>query len=275
MVRGDLIRENSDNYLVDIGYQLIVIPKNIILKTKKLDKDNKGIIKADTNFYHQDAKLKKETIKKLVPKISEAVVVVNTPAGLGTGFIINEEGYLITNYHVIEREKNLKVTMFIKKNKSVETIVYKKIKIVAYNPFMDLALLKIDDIPNKKFSYVNLGNMSDNNVGDTVFAIGTPLGLERSVTQGIVSSSNRNYNGVLYIQTTAPINPGNSGGPLFNLRGEVIGVTNMGYIFSDGLGFAIPIDYLKHFIKNRESFYFNEYNYNTGFRYLDPPKKSK
>jgi serine protease Do len=194
---------------------------------------------------------------------------------LGTGFIINEQGYLVTNYHVIEREKNLKVTMFIKKNKTVETIVYKKIKIIAYNPFMDLALLKINDIPDKKFKYVNLGNINENKVGDTVFAIGTPLGLERSVTQGIISSSSRNYNGILYIQTTAPINPGNSGGPLFNLKGEVIGVTNMGYVFSDGLGFAIPVDYLKHFLRNRESFYYNEYNYNTGFRYLEPPRKSK
>jgi len=275
MIRGEIIRENNENTLVDIGYQIILIPKSAIVKTKKLDKIVKTINKNKSVFFHQNKKSKKRTIKNLVPNLGESVVVVNTPSGLGTGFIINENGYLVTNYHVIEKEKNLKITMFIKKGKSVETIVYKKIKIIAFNPFMDLALLKINDIPNKKFSYVNLGNMSENNVGDTVFAIGTPLGLERSVTQGIISSSNRNYNGVLYIQTTAPINPGNSGGPLFNLKGEVIGVTNMGYVFSDGLGFAIPVDYLKHFLNNRESFYYNEYNYNTGFRYLEPPKKSK
>ena len=275
MIRGDVIRENNQNTLVDIGYQLILIPKNSIIKTKKINKKAKTIIANNSGFFHQNKKLKKKSIKNLVPKLGESVVVVNTPSGLGTGFIINEQGYLVTNYHVIEREKNLKVTMFVKKGKSVETIVYKKVKIIAYNPFMDLALLKINDVPGKKFKYVNLGNIKENKVGDTVFAIGTPLGLERSVTQGIISSSNRNYNGILYIQTTAPINPGNSGGPLFNLKGEVIGVTNMGYIFSDGLGFAIPVDYLKHFLKNRESFYYNEYNYNTGFRYLEPPRKSK
>jgi serine protease Do len=275
LIRGDVIRENSQNILVDLGYQLILIPKNSILKTKKINSNIKYSSENTNTFYHQNKNLKKRNIKNLVPKLGESVVVVNTPSGLGTGFIINEQGYLVTNYHVIEREKNLKVTMFIKKNKTVETIVYKKIKIIAYNPFMDLALLKINDIPDKKFKYVNLGNINENKVGDTVFAIGTPLGLERSVTQGIISSSSRNYNGILYIQTTAPINPGNSGGPLFNLKGEVIGVTNMGYVFSDGLGFAIPVDYLKHFLRNRESFYYNEYNYNTGFRYLEPPRKSK
>ncbi len=275
MIKGDVIRENDENTLVDIGYQIILIPKKSIIKTQKTYNKNKITIKSDSTFFKQNKNIKKQNIKNLVPKLGEAVVVVNTPSGLGTGFIINEQGYLITNYHVIEKEKNLKVTMFIQKNKTVETIVYKKIKIIAYNPFLDLALLRINDIPNKKFKYVNFGNINENKVGDTVFAIGTPLGLERSVTQGIISSSSRNYNGILYIQTTAPINPGNSGGPLFNLKGEVIGVTNMGYVFSDGLGFAIPIDYVKHFLKNRESFYYNEYNYNTGFRYLEPPRKSK
>jgi len=276
MIRGDVIRDNGENVLVDLGYKLILVPKNVILKIKKNKKASHTVaLVNDEQFYSQNKKLKKKSIKDLVPKLGESVVVVNTPSGLGTGFIINENGYLVTNYHVIEKEKNIKITMFLKKGKTIETIVYKKIKIVSINPFMDLALLKIDDEPNKKFNYLNLGSIKDNNVGDTVFAIGTPLGLERSVTQGIISSSNRNYNGILYLQTTAPINPGNSGGPLFNLKGEVIGVTNMGYVFSDGLGFAIPIDYLKHFLKNREAFYYNKYNYNTGFKYLKPPQKNK
>jgi len=74
----------------------------------------------------------------------------------------------------------------------------------------------------------------------------------------------------MYIQTNADINPGNSGGPLFNLSGEVVGVTNMGYIFFGGLGFAIPIDYVKHFIENRDAFAYDKDNPNTGYRYLQP-----
>ncbi|MFN1209013.1 S1C family serine protease, partial [Enterococcus lactis] len=77
---------------------------------------------------------------------------------------------------------------------------------------------------------------------DRVFAIGSPLGLERTVTEGIMSTKTRAVGGELYMQTTTQINPGNSGGPLFNLKGEVVGVTNMKLAFGEGLGFAIPVD---------------------------------
>ena len=98
------------------------------------------------------------------------------------------------------------------------------------------------------------------------------MGLERSVSQGIISTKNRNFEGVVYIQTTAEINPGNSGGPLFNSRGEVIGVTNMKLLGAEGLGFAIPIAYVKHFLRNRDAFAFDQNNPNTGYRYLEAPR---
>jgi len=107
-------------------------------------------------------------------------------------------------------------------------------------------------------------------VGETVFAIGNPLGLTRTVSQGIVSTTNRDFEGRLYIQTTADINPGNSGGPLFNLAGEVIGVTSMGYLFYGGLNFAIPIDVVRRFVENWDAFAYREDNPNAGFRYLQP-----
>ena len=106
-----------------------------------------------------------------------------------------------------------------------------------------------------------------------MFAIGNPLGLERSVSQGIIGTKNRNFRGQVYIQTTAEINPGNSGGPLFNAKGEVIGVTNMKLLFAEGLGFAIPTPYLKLFLDNHEAFAFDRNNPNSGFRYLDPPRR--
>src|SRR5205807_10131821 len=90
---------------------------------------------------------------------------------------------------------------------------------------------------------------------------------------GIISTRNRNFNGLVFIQTTAEINPGNSGGPLFNLHGEVIGVTNMKLLFSEGLGFAIPVAYLKHFLDNRDAFAFDKNNPNTGYRYLEAPRR--
>ena len=120
------------------------------------------------------------------------------------------------------------------------------------NPFVDLALLKITETGDE-FEYVYLGEMAEIEAGQEVFAIGNPLGLTRTVSQGIVSTKNRNFEGRLYIQTTTDINPGNSGGPLFNLKGEVIGVTSMGYMFMGGLNFAIPVDVVRRFIDNRDA----------------------
>jgi serine protease Do len=147
------------------------------------------------------------------------------------------------------------------------------VEIVALNPFVDLALLKLPAQKDLKLSHVVLGSLDDLNAGDGVFAVGNPLGLERSVSQGIVSTRNRNFEGQIYLQTDAAINPGNSGGPLFNLRGEVIGVTNMKATQGDNLGFAIPIYYVKDFLRNRDAFSFDKENPNTGYRYLDPPRR--
>ena len=110
--------------------------------------------------------------------------------------------------------------------------------------------------------------------GEPVFAIGSPLGLERTVSQGIISLKNRPLGGQLYIQTTAQINPGNSGGPLFNLRGEIVGVNNMKAMMVgiEGVNFAIPAATLKEFLRNRDAFAFDTRHPNAGFRYLEPPR---
>jgi serine protease Do len=217
--------------------------------------------------------LKKTTIEKCVEAFSEAVVKVLSPAGVGSGFFINEEGYLITNYHVIEKETKIEVTMFQKVKDGFEKKSFKNVKIEAINPFLDLALLKVEDLGNTKVKYAYLGDIDKIKVGEKVFTIGNPLGLERTVTDGVISTVNRPFEGLVYIQTNADINPGNSGGPLFNLAGEVVGVTNMGYIFFGGLGFAIPVNYVKHFIENRDAFIYDKDNPNTGFRYLQPDRR--
>ena len=110
-------------------------------------------------------------------------------------------------------------------------------------------------------------------IGQPVFAIGNPLGLERTLTQGVISTTQRNFDGLTYIQTDTPINPGNSGGPLFNSRGEVIGITNMGILGGEALGFAIPARYVKDFIQNREAFAYDKDNPNSGHNYHRPPPR--
>jgi serine protease Do len=285
---GNILAEKENQLIIDIGVTVVTIPKEKILEyqySRILDANNIDInsMNVDANeaqsrgdvsgrLYHT-ANLKKTTIEKCVEAFSEAVVKVSSPAGIGSGFFINEEGYLITNYHVIEKETKIEVTMFQKEKNGFEKKTFKNVKIEAINPFIDLALLKVEDIGNTKVTYAYLGDIEGIKVGEKVFAIGNPLGLERTVTDGVISTINRAFEGLVYIQTNADINPGNSGGPLFNLAGEVIGVTNMGYIFFGGLGFAIPIDYVKHFIDNRDAFIYDKDNPNTGFKYLQPDKR--
>ena len=93
------------------------------------------------------------------------------------------------------------------------------------------------------------------------------------MTEGILSTKTRQLQGELYLQTTTQINPGNSGGPLFNLRGEVIGVTNMKMTFGEGLGFAIPIEAVKFFLSHREAYSYDNDNPSNPYRYLQPPRR--
>ncbi len=282
-ITGEILSEKDRQVVIDIGVTVLAIPKERILELA-YDKGMEGkeanepaaqqsTYTQSTEQLYRTANLKKTTIEKCVETVSEAVVKVTSPAGMGSGFFINEDGYLITNYHVIEKETKIEVTVFQKEKTGFEKKQFKKVKIEAINPFVDLALLKIEDLGDTKVKFVCLGDIDKIEVGEKVFAIGNPLGLERTVTDGVISTKNRAFEGLVYLQTNAAINPGNSGGPLFNLAGEVVGVTNMGYIFFGGLGFAIPVNYVKHFIENRESFAYDKDNPNTGFKYLQPDRR--
>ena len=282
IITGDILTEKKDQIYIDIGITVLAVPKDKILEyeySEILTVDDvdagqiSGSSKEPDNKLYKTANLGRTTIEKCVEAVSEAVVLVSSPGGSGSGFFINEDGYLITNYHVIERETRIEVTVFRKTKNGFERNKFKKVKIEAINPFVDLALLRIEDLEGKRIKFVHLGDINGIRAGQQVFAIGNPLGLERTVTNGLISTKNRAFQGLLYIQTNADINPGNSGGPLFNLSGEVIGVTNMGYVFYGGLGFAIPVNYVKHFIDNRDAFTYDKDNPNTGYRYIQPDRR--
>lgn len=278
---GDILAERRSELILDVGFEVLVIGKDKILEYEYSDSYllETEPNNADVNDVLSGKRLytvterQKTSIEKCVDMVAEAVVKVSTPAGLGSGFFINKDGYLITNYHVIEKETKIEVTVFQKAKDGFEKKKFKKVKIEAINPFVDLALLKVEDLGDKKAEYVPLGDSDKIKVGEAVFAVGNPLGLERTVTNGVISTRNRPFEGLVYLQTNADINPGNSGGPLFNLAGEVVGVTNMGYIFLGGLGFAIPVDYVKRFIDNREAFAYDKDNPNSGYRYLQPDER--
>lgn len=171
--------------------------------------------------------------------------------GLGTGMIVSENGYILTNEHVSgEKYSNCYITLSSGKNYQGS--------VVWSDSDLDLAIIKINA---KNLQYVSLGDSSEVKVGQKVYAIGNPVGFEfqRTVTSGIISATNRtvilqeseksSYMEDL-IQTDATINPGNSGGPLVNENGEVIGINSVKITSAEGIGFAIPVNIVKSVIKS-------------------------
>jgi serine protease Do len=287
-VTGKILAERPDSIVVDVGYTVLVVPRNVVTNISKsanaaptptpAPAASNPVVSVNVIpqfFYSDNRPPAARDVQDLVKQIGEAVVQVRTPGGLGSGFFINADGDLITNFHVIEGETEISVEVYHQHNDQLDRETYKQVKIIAINKFHDLALLKIEDKNAPKFKYVTLGSSDVLSVGDSVFAIGSPMGLERTVTSGIVSTKTRQLEGELYLQTTAQINPGNSGGPLFNLGGEVVGVTNMKITFGEGLGFAVPVELVKNFLEHRDAFAYSTDNPNNPYHYLEPPSRTK
>ena len=166
--------------------------------------------------------------------------------GVGSGVIIDQNGYILTNNHVIDDAKRLKVTLTDGRMLNG--------KVIGKDEITDLAVVKAEGISTDEsdvLPYAHLGNSDDLKIGQVVIAIGNPFGLTGgpTVTAGIISSLNRNLqfeNGMLeLIQTDAAINPGNSGGPLVNTKGEVIAINTAKMPYAHGIGFAVPINIAK------------------------------
>jgi serine protease Do len=174
-------------------------------------------------------------------------------SAIGSGFIIDPAGYIVTNHHLIEEAEEIKVKL----NDNTELSA----KLIGSDPRTDLALLKLEE--KQPLPYVKFGDSSKARVGDFVIAIGNPFGLGGTVTTGIISTKARDINasaiGIVdnFIQTDAAINVGNSGGPMFNLRGEVIGV-NTAILAPTGnnigIGFAIPSSTVQHVIEQLKTY---------------------
>ena len=168
--------------------------------------------------------------------------VLEIPEGTGTGFLYDDAGHVVTNYHVIRSAQAARVSLADNSSWSA--------KLVGYEPNKDLAVLKID-APTDRLRKIDIGSSSDLQVGQKVFAIGCPFGLDQTLTTGVISGLGREIESVGslpiegVIQTDAAINPGNSGGPLLDSSGRLIGVNTM--VISEsglysGVGFAVPVD---------------------------------
>jgi S1-C subfamily serine protease len=168
--------------------------------------------------------------------------VYQVPEGTGSGFIWDDQGHIVTNFHVIQNARGAEVTLSDGSNWSA--------KLVGVAPKNDLAVLSID-APKSKLVPITVGSSHELKTGQLVFAIGNPFGLDESLTMGIISALGREIESVTHepikdvIQTDAAINPGNSGGPLLDSAGRLIGVNTAIYSpsgASAGIGFAIPVD---------------------------------
>ena len=275
-VSGELLKKNAEYLFVDLGFEILKVPQRNCLQVTKVTKGaSDPEITQGKNLYRQNPNSSLQSLGSLVDRLGEAVVMIRTPIGLGSGFIIHPDGYIVTNDHVVAGERIISITQFRKGENELIKENYDNVRIVATGGNIDLALLKIEGQPKGKiFPSVPLGSSGELSQGERVFAIGSPLGLERSVSEGIVRLRNRIIQARLHIQTTAEISPGNSGGPLFNYRGQVVGVNNMKVVSTgaEGLGFSIPVRQLKTFLENRDAFAFDPRNPNAGYRYTVPPK---
>ncbi|HEX8202431.1 MAG TPA: trypsin-like peptidase domain-containing protein, partial [Isosphaeraceae bacterium] len=171
-----------------------------------------------------------------------------TSSGTGSGFVLDRQGHILTNFHVVEGAETLRVTLFDGSTEDAE--------VVGLDPSNDVAVLRVQ-VPAESLTPVPLGDSAHLLVGQKVLALGNPFGLERTLTTGIISSLDRSLkakNGRTIkgiIQTDAAINPGNSGGPLLNSRGEVIGMNTAIYSQvgqSAGIGFAVPINSIRRIL---------------------------
>lgn len=245
--------------LLYLLYQNIYLPNTSMLTPPKVEAIR-------TSQTIEEEKSENKTITQMLEKINESVVGISklknpgntvflensaSQLGLGTGMIVSEDGYILTNEHVSgARYSNCYVTLPSGKNY--------KANVVWSDSDIDLSIVKINA---KNLPYVTFGDSSKVQIGEKVYAIGNPIGFEfqRTVTSGIVSAVNRtvalteedksSYMEDL-IQTDATINPGNSGGPLINTDGEVIGINSIKITSAEGIGFAVPINIAKTIVQS-------------------------
>ncbi|MFN2221559.1 MAG: trypsin-like peptidase domain-containing protein [Chloroflexota bacterium] len=192
-----------------------------------------------------------ERVSPGVVHIAAQVITMNfffgpTPSeGTGSGFVVDSDGHIVTNYHVIKDASNIEITFSDGTTATAE--------VVGVDPFSDLALLKPASLPSTVTPIV-LGSSSDLRVGQRAIAIGNPFGLDRTLTTGVISALGRPLQDeegqyiFNVIQTDAAINPGNSGGPLLDSRGRVVGVNTAIQRQGEGIGFAVPVDTVKRVI---------------------------
>lgn len=270
VVSAKILDKNNKRVVIEIADQLLNVPMEQVARVtleKNLTQSDNTITKG---LYSLGEEHRIKNLEDQVQSTQGAVVSIETPSGLGSGFFISSQGHIVTNVHVVERETRIVVIQHQQVDGELRKKRLSNIRILALAPLYDLALLQAPE-SKTPYPFIPLSKGQNLQRGQMLYAIGNPLGLERTVSKGILSVLDRSFGGLRYLQTTVEVNPGNSGGPLFNMYGEVIGVINMKAIASEGLAFAIPVFYLKDFLDNNSAYLYDEKNANTGVQYNDAP----
>ena len=246
LISGLAVKQTSDNNKLaneinklqaDTQSKLNELTENILLVKEDIKQTKENL--TDIGAIRKEFDLLKastgEDFSSIIEDSLKGVVTIKTNVAQGTGFIISSDGYIVTNAHMLSGASEVQITTFDENKISAE--------LIGYNAELDIALLKIEG----EYNFLELGNSDETQVGERVIAIGNPLGLQFSVSEGIVSGIHRSGINELeaYTQTDAALNPGNSGGPLINKNGKVIGINNFKLGSGESLGFALESNYIK------------------------------
>lgn len=223
------LQENINESTAQTQSKLSQLTSNLITTQESISKQL-GEIKASTS----------SDFSGIVEQAVKSVVSIKTDVSQGSGFIINPEGYIITNAHVLFNGRYAKILTYSQELKNAE--------LVGYDINLDIALLKIPG----NYDFLKFGDSDDIKVGEKVIAVGNPYGLSFTVTEGIISARDRigTNNLPYYFQTDVALNPGNSGGPLISKKGRVIGINNFKLAGGESLGFAMESNYVKRVLND-------------------------
>ncbi|MFH0831984.1 MAG: trypsin-like peptidase domain-containing protein [archaeon] len=228
------LRNDTDNKISTLSKEM---QNNINSLSESLASSINSLMSSQDLLSKQIGEMKAQTsadFSGIIEQEIKGVVTIKTDVAQGTGFLLTDNGYIVTNAHVIEGGHIINAYTYDSEKYSAE--------LIGYQPIMDIALLKISG----SFSKLNLGDSDNVKIGEKVIAIGNPLGLSFTATEGIISSRDREgiNNLPYYFQTDVSLNPGNSGGPLINTKGEVIGINNFKISTAENIGFALESNYI-------------------------------
>lgn len=236
-VKQEINYNSLDEKIQDTQSKISDLSENLILTKQNLEANQEelNLLKASAS----------SDFSGIIESSIKSVVTIRTDVAQGTGFIITDDGYIVTNAHVLADSNGYLAQNIRAITSEAQTI---SATFIGFDDNFDIALLKVSG----NFDSIRLGNSDNVQIGEKVIAIGNPLGLQFSVSEGIISAVNREgSNGEkAYIQTDAALNPGNSGGPLINKQGEVIGINNFKVSGGESLGFALESNYIKSAINS-------------------------